>query len=83
MLGSSSVTCRVAAAAMAMVTARTEERYHVVGFSTTLVPIKIHTKMRLDEVCTTMSQVSWQNVQEIQKVKFYLYLPQTIPKPKG
>ena len=57
-LGSSSVSCRVASAAMAMVTARTEENYHMVGFSSKLVPIKIHAKMRLDDVCKTVSQVS-------------------------
>lgn len=65
-LGSSSVTCRVAAAAMAMVTAKTEEMYHVVGFSTTLVPIKIHAKMRLDEVCNTMSKVGWTDFKSTQ-----------------
>ena len=56
-LGSSSVSCRVASAAMAMVTAKTEENYHMVGFSDKLVPIKINTKMRLDEVCRTISKV--------------------------
>ena len=56
-LGSSSLTCRVASAAMAMVTAKTEENYHMVGFSTTLVPIKVHAKMRLDDVCRTISKV--------------------------
>ena len=57
-LGSNAVSCRVASAAMAMVTAKTEENYHMVGFSDKLVPIKIHTKMRLDEVCRTISKVS-------------------------
>ena len=57
-LGSSSVSCRVASAAMAMVTAKTEDNYHMVGFSDKLVPLKIHAKMRLDEVCNTIGQVS-------------------------
>ena len=57
-LGSSSVSCRMASAAMAMVTAKTEENYHMVGFSTNLVQLKIHAKMRLDEVCKTISQVT-------------------------
>ena len=56
-LGSSSVSCRVASAAMAMVTAKTEEKYVMVGFSTNLVPLKIHAKMRLDDVCRTIGQV--------------------------
>ena len=61
-LGSSSVTCSVAAAAMAMVTARTEEKYHMVGFSNKLAPINIHAKMRLDEVCSTISKVGLTNI---------------------
>ena len=64
-LGSSSVSCRVASAAMAMVTAKTEENYHMVGFSSNLIPLKIHAKMRLDEVCKTISQVSKGAVQSI------------------
>ena len=71
-LGSSSVTCRVASAAMAMVTAKTEENYHMVGFSSNLVPIKIHAKMRLDEVCKTISQVSTRRGQSGCTVHVYL-----------
>ena len=56
-LGSSSLSCRDASAAMAMVTAKTEEYYHMVGFSSKLVPINIHAKMRLDEVCKNISKV--------------------------
>ena len=62
-LGSSSVSCRVASAAMAMVTAKTEENYVMVGFSTNLVPLKIHAKMRLDDVCRTIGQVTKQLAQ--------------------
>ena len=57
-LGSSSLSCRVASAAMAMVTAKTEANYHMVGFSNKLVPIQIHARMPLDEVCRTISKVS-------------------------
>ena len=56
-LGSGSLSCRVASAAMAMVTAKTEDNYHMVGFSHKLVPIKVHARMQLDEVCRTISKV--------------------------
>lgn len=56
-LGSTSVDCRVASAAMAMVTARTEANYHMVGFSHHLVPININAKMSLTDVCHTISRV--------------------------
>ena len=57
-LGSSSVTARTAAAAMAMVTARTESNYHVVGFSDKLVPLGINAGMSLTDVCTEIDRVS-------------------------
>lgn len=56
-LGSTSVDCRTASAAMAMVTARTEANYHMVGFSNSLVPIDINSKMSLPEVCSRISKV--------------------------
>lgn len=57
-LGSSSVTARTASAAMAMVTARTEANYHMVGFSHKLVDLEIDAKMKLADVCTTIARVS-------------------------
>ena len=56
-MGSDAVTARLASAAMAMVTARTEENYHIVGFSKELVPLEINAGMSLDSVCTVINQV--------------------------
>lgn len=56
-LGSSSLTARKASAAMAMLTARTESYYNMVGFSDKMVRLKIDAKMSLEEVCTTIAQV--------------------------
>lgn len=57
-LGSASVTARTASAAMAMVTARTEQNYHIVGFSERLVPLRIDARMSLSDVCRTINSVS-------------------------
>ena len=57
-LGSAVVTAREASAAMAMVTARTEANYHIVGFSSQLVPVNINSKMSLKDVLTTIERVS-------------------------
>ncbi|XP_074626003.1 RNA-binding protein RO60-like isoform X2 [Acropora palmata] len=51
-----SLTPRVASAAMAMLTARTEPQYHFVGFSNTLVPLNINSTQRLDTVIRTIDQ---------------------------
>lgn len=48
---------RVATAALAMVTARTEEEYHMFGFSTTFIPLKISANMRLDSVMAVMNRL--------------------------
>jgi len=53
----SNISCACAAAAMTMVTMKTEQNYHVLGFSTHLVPIGINSKMRLDDVMTTIQRV--------------------------
>ena len=60
-LGSTAITAREASAAMAMVTARTEANYSMVGFSNKLVPLnnKITAKMNLNEVVSTISKVRW------------------------
>ena len=52
------ITPRVASAAMAMLTARTEPQYHFVGFSHHLVPLNINSTMRMDTVLRTIEQVS-------------------------
>lgn len=57
-IGSGSVTARTASAAMAMVTARTESNYHILGFSHKLVPLKINAGMSLSNVCSVISSVS-------------------------
>lgn len=51
------LNAREVAACMAMVVARTEPNHVINGFSGTLVNIPIHTKMRLDEVITTMRRI--------------------------
>ena len=57
-LGSTSITARVASAAMAMVTARTEANYHMVGFSNYLVPVNITAKTALNNVVSTIERVN-------------------------
>ena len=52
------ITPRVASAAMAMLTARTEPQYHFVGFSHHLVPLNINSAQKLDRVIRTIEQVS-------------------------
>src|SRR5204863_1855680 len=46
----SCLTPREASAAMALVTAATEEEYHIMGFSSRFMPLKISPRMRLDDV---------------------------------
>ena len=60
-LGSSSVTARTASAAMAMVTARTEANYHMLGFSNQLVKLDINASMKLEDVCSTIARVGIHN----------------------
>ncbi|KAL7752211.1 60 kDa SS-A/Ro ribonucleoprotein [Sorochytrium milnesiophthora] len=57
-MGSDNVSPRVAAAAMAMVTLRTEPHAHIVGFSHKLVPLEISKTATLPEVVGTMSKLS-------------------------
>lgn len=45
------LTPRVASSAMAMVTARTEQKYQVMAFSTNFVPLTITPRQRLDDIC--------------------------------
>jgi 60 kDa SS-A/Ro ribonucleoprotein len=48
--GCPGLSCREASAAMALVTAATEDDYHIMGFSTSFVPLDISPKQRLDDV---------------------------------
>lgn len=51
------LTARVIAAALAMTIMRTEENSHVVGFSSTLVPLAIDKSMSLQDVMTYMDRM--------------------------
>lgn len=51
------LTPRIGSAAMALVTAATEQHWTVVGFSHTLVPIAISPKQRLDAVVSTIDKI--------------------------
>lgn len=55
--GASSITAACASAAMSMVTMKTEKNYHILGFSTKLVPIGINPNMKLDDVMKKISSV--------------------------
>ena len=55
--GTSCITPRVASAAMAMVTARTESNHNFVAFSDKIVPLMIDKEMNLDEVLAVMKLV--------------------------
>ncbi|MFW5739184.1 MAG: TROVE domain-containing protein [Myxococcota bacterium] len=56
--GMPGINPRVGSAAMAMVTARTEQRSHFVGFSHELVPIGISAKQSLEQVLAAIGRVS-------------------------
>ncbi len=55
--GCSAITPRDAAAALTMVTARTEPQHEIMGFSHTLVPVPINKDMNLDEVTGVMQAI--------------------------
>ncbi len=52
-----SITAREASAVLAMVTARAEKNWHIVGFSRTMVPIPITPRQRLDDVIATIERL--------------------------
>src|SRR5437762_2141671 len=56
-LAGSCLTPREASAAMALVTAATEEEYHIMGFSSRFMPLKISPRMRLDDVVKGISDL--------------------------
>ena len=55
--GTPSLTPRMAAAAMSMVTARTESKHQFVAFSHKIVPLMISSDMTLNEVLQLMKLV--------------------------
>ena len=55
--GVTGLTPRDASAAMAMVTARTEQNYMFTAFSTEMIPLNITAKMRLDSVVAAVSDL--------------------------
>ena len=55
--GVPSLTPRDASAALALVTAATEERYEIVGFMHALAPLAISPRQRLDDVVQTVSNL--------------------------
>jgi len=51
---------REASAAMALVTAATEEEYHIIGFSNRFMPLYISPRMRLDDVVKRISDLPFE-----------------------
>src|SRR5437773_1480544 len=56
----SCLTPREASAAMALVTAATEEEYHIKGFSDRFMPLNISPRMRLDDVVKRISDLPFE-----------------------
>jgi 60 kDa SS-A/Ro ribonucleoprotein len=56
----SCLTPREASAAMALVTAATEEEYHIMGFSNRFIPLNISPRMRLDDVVKRISNLPFE-----------------------
>src|SRR5216117_612685 len=56
----SCLTPREASAAMALVTAATEEEYHIMGFSSRFMPLNISPRMRLDDVVKRISDLPFE-----------------------
>ncbi len=56
--GMPGITPRIASAAMAMVTARTERAYHLLGFSHELVPLGISPRSKLEDTIRAIDRVS-------------------------
>jgi 60 kDa SS-A/Ro ribonucleoprotein len=55
--GMPGITPRIASAAMAMVTARTEREWHLVGFSHELVPVSISPRSKLEDTIRAIEGV--------------------------
>ena len=73
--GSPAVKPLVAAAAMAMLAARTEDNYQLVAYGAQIAPVRLSATMTLSEVCAALAEVNNEN--KMQEVSlFYLVLPQ-------
>ncbi|HET9958477.1 MAG TPA: TROVE domain-containing protein [Polyangiaceae bacterium] len=57
LVGIDGLTARHGAAVMAMVTARVEKQWHILGFSDRLVDLPITPRQRLDDVISTMDRL--------------------------
>jgi len=60
LVAGSCLTPREASAAMALVTAATEEEYHIMGFSNRFIPLNISPRMRLDDVAKRISNLPFE-----------------------
>ncbi len=60
MIAGSWLSAREASAAMALVTAATEEEYHIMGFSNRFMPLNISPRMRLDDVVKRISDLPFE-----------------------
>lgn len=56
-MGIASLSCREASAALAMITARTESDYQIMGFCNKLVPLNISPRQRLDDIIKAISNL--------------------------
>lgn len=59
-IADSCISARDASAALALITAATEPDYHIMGFSSRFVPVKISPRMRLDEVIRKISNLPFE-----------------------
>ncbi|MDB6029461.1 MAG: Prophage Clp protease-like protein [Verrucomicrobiales bacterium] len=57
MIAGSCLSAREASAAMALITAATEDECHIMGFSSEFVPLNISPRMRLDDVVKRLSSL--------------------------
>ena len=92
--GCNSIHAGTAAAAMALVTARTEPNYEIVAFSTTMVPLNIRRNMTLSQVedemrrvpcgttdCTLPMQYALEQYESTQRRQFDVFVVYTANKP--
>ena len=92
--GCNSIHASTAAAAMALVTARTEPHCEIVAFSTTMVPLNIRPEMTLSQVkdemrrvpsgttdCTLPMQYALEQYESTQRRQFDVFVVYTANKP--
>jgi 60 kDa SS-A/Ro ribonucleoprotein len=68
----SSLTPREASAAMALMTAATEPRTHIVGFTRGMVPLPLSPSMRLDDAVRTVSDLPFDGTDAAQPMLYAL-----------